>query len=402
MNFELNFNNIILLVLLALVFISFIMIIIILSKNNKNNELKNDITNLEKNLIKNDNENFIKVIEKNNKNSIVLLDKIQQNLNYIRETNESKLTEIRNENEKRLNIIQNNISEKLDKSLNERLDNSFKTISDQLGNLHNSLGELQTLSSGVTSLNKTLSNVKTTGMFGEEQLESILENMMTREQYEKQFKINNDDNKIVDYAIKIPNKDGDGIVYLPIDCKFPISRYENLLKAYSECDAKLIEKERNELKLKVISDAKSINEKYINVPITTEFAIMYVPTESLFCECISIPGLNEELRNKLNIIISGPTTITALISSLSIGFKFLQINKSSRKVYEILQTIKKQYDLFGKDIEKAQNSLKNAKEATDRIEKRQETINTKLKKLEIGENIESVDVLEDNDNLDFG
>lgn len=413
MSIELNFSNLLLIILLFFVFILFVMVIFLLLKNNKKSNdglyFKEEIDNLEKNLIKNDNDNFVKMIEKINNNDKVLSNQIQQNLNVIRETNENKLSEIRNENEKRLNIIQSNINEKLDKSLNERLDSSFKNISDQLGNLYSSLGELQTLSSGVSSLNKTLSNVKTTGIFGEEQLESILENIMTREQYEKQFKINNDDNKVVDYAIKIPNKVGDGVVYLPIDCKFPISRYENLLKAYNECDSKLIEKERNELKLKVINDAKSIKEKYINVPITTEFAIMYVPTESLFCECISIPGLNEDLRNKHNIILSGPTTITALISSLSVGFKFLQINKSSRKVYDILQTIKKQYELFGKEIEKAQSSLKSAKDATDKIEKRHETINSRLKKMELGDSFDNPIEIEidknaniNNEDIDIG
>ena len=386
MNINLDLNLIILLSISFLLIICIILLIVLLAKNgNKNNfryYFKNEIDNLETKLVKNDNDNFVKIIEKNNKNSISILEMIQKNLNQIRD-----------ENEKKLNIIQYNINDKLDKSLNERLDNSFKTISDQLVNLHSSLGELQSLSSGVMSLNKTLSNVKTTGIFGEEQLKSILENVLSRDQYEVQFKISNDNNRIVDYAIKIPNKDGSGFIYLPIDCKFPISHYEKLLDAYNENDAKKIEKERIDLKNKIINDAKSISEKYINVPITTEFAIMFLPTESLFCECLNIKGLNEELRNKYSIIISGPTTISALINSLSIGFRFLQINKSSRKVYDILNTIKKQYELFGEEIKKAQNSINSAKEATDKIEKRNDMINNKLKKIEISDSIEENDIM---------
>ena len=377
MNINLDLNLIILLSISFLLIICIILLIVLLAKNgNKNNfryYFKNEIDNLETKLVKNDNDNFVKIIEKNNKNSISILEIIQKNLNQIRD-----------ENEKKLNIIQYNINDKLDKSLNERLDNSFKTISDQLVNLHSSLGELQSLSSGVMSLNKTLSNVKTTGIFGEEQLKSILENVLSRDQYEVQFKISNDNNRIVDYAIKIPNKDGSGFIYLPIDCKFPISHYEK---------AKKIEKERIDLKNKIINDAKSISEKYINVPITTEFAIMFLPTESLFCECLNIKGLNEELRNKYSIIISGPTTISALINSLSIGFRFLQINKSSRKVYDILNTIKKQYELFGEEIKKAQNSINSAKEDKKKKKKRNDMINNKLKKIEISDSIEENDIM---------
>ena len=380
-----------LLLIAVVVFVVLILLILMftimtyISTGKKNyivDDIYNYINNMEKNVIKDSNENFVKIINHNQDNSMKLSKVMLDALEKISNTNEKKLNEIRTANEEKLNIIEKNINEKLDKSLNERLDSSFKTIGEQLQNLQKTNGELLSMSGTITDLQKSLSSVKARGIFGEKQLENILESIMTSNMYEMQFKIKNNSEEKVDFAIKIPNKDDDGFVYLPIDAKFPNDRYMDVVNAANSRDENLLNAAIKSLKDAIISQAKSISEKYIEPPLTTEFAIMFLPTEGLYAECLRIDGLAEDCQKNHKVLLAGPTTITALINSFSIGFKFLQVNKNSKEIAKILQAIKVQYNRFGEEIDKTKKSLEKAVESTDKLEKRNKLITKRLNSFE--------------------
>ena len=205
-------------------------------RNDESKYMAELINNLEKNIIKDSHEGFIKIMNQNQHNSDSFNRNVQTSIEKLNDTNEKKLNEIRNANEEKLNVIERNINEKLDKSLNDRLDSSFKTIADQLQNLQVTNGKLLNMSSTITDLQKSLSNVKTRGVFGEKQLDDILSNIMTQNMYETQFRLKNNDEKKIDFAIKIPNKDDDGFIYLPIDAKFPNDRYNDVIEASEKRD----------------------------------------------------------------------------------------------------------------------------------------------------------------------
>lgn len=343
-----------------------ILLIIILVKVSKKPDgflFARELNNLEKNILKDSHENFNKV------NNVI----------------ENKIEVIRNVNERKLDSIEKNINEKLDKSLNERLDSSFKSIGEQLQNLQNTNGKLIGMSGTITDLQKSLSSVKERGIFGEKQLESILENTMVKGMYETQYKIKNDERRMVDFVIKIPNKDDDGVVYLPIDSKFPNDKYVKIVDASISRNEELLNEAIKELEIAVKNEAKDISEKYILPPYTTDFAIMFLPTEGLYAECLRINGLAEFLQTKYHVILAGPTTVTAIINSFSIGFKFLQINKNSKEIAKILSAIKAQYVRFGEEIEITKKHIKIASESTEKLEKRNNMITSKLKSVsEIG------------------
>lgn len=380
-------NTIILLVLLIIVINTFFN-----TKSQKDEELNTSklIHNLETNIIKDARENYEKIIREDQNNFEKILmqnidnykemsNNLKVSLDELRKMNEDKLSELRASNEEKLKSIESNINEKLDLSLNKRLDESFKVVGEQLQNLNVTIGQLQSLSTGVSDLQKTLSNVKTRGVFGERQLESILENMMIRSQYEVQFKVKPEENERVDFAIKIPDKTENGFIYLPIDAKFPNDTYIKLVDISKSGDELAINQAVNELKRAVESEAISINKKYINVPITTDFAVMFLPTEGLYSEVLRIPGFAEKLQNQYKILVTGPTTISALINSLSVGFKYLQVNKFAGEINRILQAIKAQFAKFSEEIEDTKNKLISAEKSADKLIKRNEMITRKLK-----------------------
>lgn len=380
-------NSIILLVLLIIVINTFFN-----TKSQKDEELNTSklIYNLETNIIKDARENYEKIIREDQNNFEKILmqnidnykemsNSLKVSLDELRKMNEDKLSELRASNEEKLKSIESNINEKLDLSLNKRLDESFKVVGEQLQNLNVTIGQLQSLSTGVSDLQKTLSNVKTRGVFGERQLESILENMMIRSQYEVQFKVKPEENERVDFAIKIPDKTENGFIYLPIDAKFPNDTYIKLVDISKSGDELAINQAVNELKRAVESEAISINKKYINVPITTDFAVMFLPTEGLYSEVLRIPGFAEKLQNQYKILVTGPTTISALINSLSVGFKYLQVNKFAGEINRILQAIKAQFAKFSEEIEDTKNKLISAEKSADKLIKRNEMITRKLK-----------------------
>lgn len=304
------------------------------------------------------------------------------------------LKEIQNANDKRLYDIQNNVNEKLDKSLNERLDSSFKQIGDQLLTLYKSLGELQALSSGVADLQKTLSNVKTRGIFGEFQLRNILMDIMDSSQYEENVATKKKSSDRVEFAIKIPDKeDANGFIYLPVDSKFPADIYNKIVAASNNADSNGMKQSIKELEQRIKTEARTIRDKYIDPPNTTDFAIMFLPTEGLYAEAIRIAGLMEWCQNECKIVLSGPTTLVALLNSLSIGFRYLTVNKNSKEILKTLSAVKAQYQKFNQLIVKTQKKLQEAQSATDDLQSRNDMIQKKLSKVEMMDESDSLGVL---------
>lgn len=304
----------------------------------------------------------------------------------MQETITKSLREIQNANDSRLKEIQNNVNEKLDKSLNERLDSSFKQIGDQLSTLYRSLGELQSLSAGVADLQRTLSNVKTRGIFGELQLKNILMDIMDDSQYEENVATKRKSSERVEFAIKIPDKEDTGtFIYLPIDSKFPADIYNKIVDASSQADAEGLKQAGKELEQRIKAEARAIRDKYIDPPNTTDFAIMFLPTEGLYAEVVRMAGLTEWCQNECKIVISGPTTLVALLNSLSIGFRYLTVNKNSKEILKTLSAVKAQYQRFGQLILKTQKKLQEAQAAADDLQNRNEMIQKKLAKVEVME-----------------
>lgn len=298
-------------------------------------------------------------------------------------TLQKALIDMQNLNETKLNQIQNSMNEKLDKSLNDRLDSSFKQVVEQLNSLYKSIGELNKLSSGVNDLNKTLSNVKTRGIWGEIQLQGILEETMSAKQYETNIVTKHNSNDRVEFAIKIPSKTDDSeFIYLPIDSKFPSDIYNKIVNASEAGDIVAIQAATKELEQRIKTEARTIRDKYIDPPNTTDFAIMFLPTESLYAEVLRINGLSEWCQVNCKVVISGPTTITALLNSLRLGFSNLALNKKSKEVLKLLQAVKTQYSTLNELIDKTQKKLNEAVNSTEALKSRTQMIQKKMSKIE--------------------
>jgi len=304
------------------------------------------------------------------------------------------LKDIQTANDRRLQDIQNNVNQKLDKSLNERLDSSFRQIGDQLSTLYKSLGELQSLSAGVSDLQKTLSNVKTRGIFGEIQLKNILLDIMDSSQYAENVITKHRSADRVEFAVKIPDKEDPGsFIYLPIDSKFPSDIYNKIIDAANNADSDTLRQATKELEQRIKTEARTIRDKYIDPPHTTDFAIMFLPTEGLYAEVIRINGLTEWCQNECKIVLAGPTTLVALLNSLSIGFRYLTVNKNSKEILNILSAVKAQYQKFGQLISKTQKKLQEAQSAADDLQNRSEIIQKRLSKVEVMDETDSSKLL---------
>jgi len=323
-------------------------------------------------------------------NQIQTIELLNKKLEHINEQNrlmqdktiqvlDSKLESIRKTNEEKIMTIEASINEKLDKSLSNMIDSSFKNIGENLNNLHRSIGELKQLSDGVTDLNKTLSNVKSRGNWGEMQLGAIIEEIMTSSQYERNVPIKKNSRENVEFAIKIPDKNDDGFIYLAIDSKMPTDLYRKVIDAQSKEEELTAQKE---LAQRIKNEAKTINEKYINPPVTCNFAIMFLPTESLYAEVLRIDGLFEYCQSQYKVIISGPSTITAILNSLRVGFSNMAINKKSQEVLKVLQAIKSQYGTLSDAIDDTQKALEQAINKTNKMKDRTRIIQNKMSKIE--------------------
>lgn len=313
---------------------------------------------------------------------------------------ESSISKMQESNEKKLEEMRLTVDEKLTSTLTTRLDSSFKTVSGQLENLYKSLGEMQTLSTGVTenvtALNRVLTNVKTRGTWAEVQLEGIL-NQTIPNMFDKNVATVKGSSERVEFAIRIPASDNPShITYLPVDSKFPMEDYVRLCDAADRADPEAVAKARKELESRVLSEAKSVS-KYINVPDTTPFAIMYLATEGLYAEIASSrTGLPEKIQNEHNIMIAGPTTITALLNSLSMGFKTVAINEKANEVRKLLSVAKAQYEDFAKLLDKARKKVDEAGKTLDSAQHRNTIIRKKLKNIEDIEAGEAEQLLFDN------
>jgi DNA recombination protein RmuC len=286
--------------------------------------------------------------------------------------------------EKKLEKMRETVDEKLHKTLEERLGQSFKIVSERLEAVQKGLGEMQTLATGVGDLKKVLSNVKTRGILGEVQLGNILEQIMAPEQYETNVKTKEGSNDHVEFAIKLPGKDDSGkCVYLPVDAKFPQEDYVRLQTAYDNGDTAGIETANKAFVNSIKKFARDISDKYIDPPNTTDFGIMFLPIEGLFAEVVRQPELLALLQRDFKIIVTGPTTLAAMLNSLQMGFKTLAIQKRSSEVWQILGAVKTEFGKFGGVLEKAQRKLNEAnKELDSLVGTRTKMMLSKLKKVE--------------------
>ena len=288
---------------------------------------------------------------------------------------------LQSSNEEKLDQIRGVVDEKLDKTLNERLDTNFKMVGDQLGLLYKSLGELQALSSGVSDLNRTLANVKTRGVWGEVQLGRILEQTMTRSQYTVNVatKPNSDDR--VEYAVLFPSQDGSGEqVYLPIDAKFPSDIYNKIVDAGENGDSRSMAAVTQELKVRILDEARTIRDKYLCPPRTTNYGIMFLPTEGLYAEVLRIDGLTEKCQS-IGVIVAGPTTITAILNSLQAGFRNVALSRKSLEVMKLLEAVKTQFAKLDDEVERTQKKLSDATKSTDRLRHRTEIIQRRMRNI---------------------
>jgi DNA recombination protein RmuC len=383
-----------LIAIIALLVLAIVLVIILRPKNesyiqnltDRILELQNTLSNIEKNLKEdfrlNREENA--KVAKDNRTELNLtlintfkgfqetFDKNVQSFNELQREKFGNLEEKQNKlfesTEKRLEEMRQTVDEKLQKTLNERLGQSFELVGKQLESVQKGLGEMQTLAQDVGGLKKVLSNVKMRGGIGEVQLAMLLEQILAPEQYESNVKTKARSKEVVEFAIKLPGRDDNqSQVWLPIDAKFPKDIYEQLQAAYEIGDAGQIESTQKNLENTIKKMAKDIQEKYIDPPHTTDFGIMFLPFEGIYAEVVRKASLLEDLQRNYKIVVTGPTTLAAILNSLQIGFKTLAIQKRSSEVWKILGAVKKEFETFGGLMEKAQNNIQTGLDQLDDV-----------------------------------
>lgn len=290
----------------------------------------------------------------------------EQKLENIRKTMESRIAALTEDNNKQLEQMRMTVDEKLQKTLEDRISKSFNLVSERLEQVYKGLGEMQTLASGVGDLKKVLSNVKTRGILGEIQLAAILEQILTPDQYDENVATKKGSTERVEFAVRLPGDDEGGIVYLPIDAKFPADSYSKLLDAYDTGDREAARAAEKVLIQTIKAEAKDIRDKYIYPPDTTDFAIMFLPVEGLYAEVIRL-GMVETLQRDYRVNIAGPTTMAALLNSLQMGFKTLAIQKHSSEVWQVLGAVKTEFDKFGSVLAKTQERINQANKELDTL-----------------------------------
>lgn len=310
-----------------------------------------------------------------------VIEKNDKKMEYVRETIEKRLENIQKDNSEKLEKMRETVDEKLHATLEKRLGESFQLVSERLELVHKGLGEMQTLASGVGDLKKVLQNVKTRGTWGEVQLGTLLDQIMTIEQYEKNVATKKDSNDRVEFAIKIPAKDEKlKNIWLPIDAKFPLEDFQNLIDAEEKCDIALIASLGKALEVRIKAEAKDIRDKYLDPPYTTDFGILFLPIEGLYAEVLRRPGLADTLQREYKVIITGPTTIAAILNSLQMGFRTLAIEKRSSDVWATLGAIKTEFSTFGDLLDKTHKKLQEASNTIESASRKSRTIERKLNK----------------------
>ena len=354
------------------------------------NELNHQLNSLILQQIKDSNDTLLNSVSQNNRTQFTQQSEILTRLNSVLQNNdqsmknaittlENGLSSMRQDNEKKLEQMRQTVDEKLNVSLENRLTNSFNIINERLQSVYEGIGVMKQLATGVGDLKKVLTNVKTRGTWGEVQLESLLEQILTKEQYLSQVNINPKNMDRVDFVIKMPGKDDSGEVYLPIDAKFPIEDYQRIVDASENGNKEDVDLAVKNLEKRVKEEAKKIKEKYILIPKTTDFAVMYVPIEGMYAEILRINGLCEQLQTQYKIIVCGPTTLSALLNSLQLGFKSLSIEKRSSEVWNLLSTFKVEFTKFVDLLAKTQKKLAEASNTIELATKKSRTIDKKLK-----------------------
>ncbi|MGT2715647.1 DNA recombination protein RmuC [Streptococcus respiraculi] len=323
-----------------------------------------------------------------------LRQEMHQLLSQNRDVADQRLQAIQDSNEKRLEEMRQTVEEKLEQTLQTRLQASFETVSKQLESVNRGLGEMQTVARDVGALNKILSNTKTRGIMGELQLGQIIEDILTPSQYEREFATVVGSNERVEYAVKLPGQTKDESVYLPIDSKFPLADYYRLEEAYEVGDKEQIELHRKHLLASVKRFAKDIKEKYLYPPATTNFGILFLPTEGLYSEVVRNPIFFDELRRTEHIVVAGPSTLSALLNSLSVGFKTLNIQRSADDISKVLGNVKSEFSKFGTVLMKAQRHLQHASgNLDDLLTRRTNAIERTLRYIELPDGDAGFDLL---------
>jgi len=327
-------------------------------------------------------------------------DELKESLKDLKESIDTRLKSIQEDSTKQLDKMRDTVDEKLQKTLEKRIGESFKQVSDRLEQVHKGLGEMQTIATGVGDLKKVLSNVKTKGTFGEYQLGNILEQILTPDQYEQNVQTNPDYNGSIEYAVKLPGSDKDNTIWLPIDSKFPTESYEILLDEYEKADKDAIERARKNFISAIDKFAKDISSKYIAPPHTTDFAVMFLPVEGLFAEALREPDIMGKLREKYKITLTGPTTLSALLNSLRMGFNTLLVQERSSEVWNILSAVKSEFATFGTQLSKVKSQLNTASSSLDVLQgTRARAMERKMRDIELIDTSKSNQILDlDNDN----
>ncbi len=323
------------------------------------------------------------------------LDIFSRQLTTLTQANESRLERMRTTIEERLKLMQDDnarkleqmrvtVDEKLQSTLEKRLGESFKQVAGQLEMVYKGLGEMQALAANVGDLKKVLTNVKSRGTWGEIQLGALLDQILTKEQYEMNVATRKGSKERVEFAIRLPGRDDDasGAVWLPIDAKFPQEDYQRLVDAQEQANPRAAEEAARGLEVRIRNSAKDIREKYINPPDTTDFGIMYLPTEGLYAEVLRRPGLSETLQTEHRVVLAGPTTLAALLNSLQMGFRTLAIEKRSSEVWALLGAVKLEFGRFGDILEKTQHKLREASNTIEDAARKSRTIERKLRKVQ--------------------
>ena len=308
----------------------------------------------------------------------------ERKLAELRTTVETKLTEMQVNNAAKLDEMRKTVDEKLQGVLEKRLGESFKLVSDRLEQVHKGLGEMQSLATGVGDLKKVLSNVKTRGTWGEMQLNNLLEQVLAPEQYEANVATKHDSNDRVEFAVKLPGREEmeGSTVWMPIDAKFPREDYERLVEASERADVDGVAEASKQLENRIKAQAKSIRDKYVDPPHTTDFAILFLPIEGLYAEVLRRPGLADALQRDYRVSIAGPTTLAALLNSLQMGFRTLAISRRSSEVWSVLGAVKMEFSKFGEIIAKVKDKLLEASNTIDKVDVRTRAITRKLREVE--------------------
>lgn len=365
-------------VMSVIIIILLIIAIILLVKNNASKDTS-DYKKLEEKLIRMEGE-VSKINPSIDRNFRENRKEISENLDRLQTSNANSIEQLRTGNEKKLEEMRETVDEKLKASVEKRFNESFKSISSQLTQVYQGLGEMKNLATGVGDLKKVMEGVKTRGIYGEVQLGAIIEDTLNKSQYEENIITKHGSNDRVEFAVKMPGKEAD--VFLPIDSKFPVENYSRLIAAYDNGDKNEILTYQKALGADVKEQAKKISTKYIDPPATTDFAIMFVPTESLYAEIIRIPGLSDEVRQKYSITIASPSTLPVMLSGLLMGFRTVAIEKRSAEVWQTLGAVKTQFGKFSELLEGVQKKLQESANKIESAKTTSRSIERKLRDVE--------------------